>query len=276
MTKLELGRIGISLNVSDDDTYLDEAAEIEELGYSTIWVPGGQLDSLDRIAELVRATTTIKVAPGIIPVDVYAADAVTALYADLEADAPGRFVVGLGGPQKPRPLKELNRYLDQLDASTPPVPASRRVLAALGPRKLELARDRSGGAIALLVTPDYTRDARAILGPDSTLVLDQFVVLDSDASRARETARGPLRFLSGVAGYRSSFERMGYSDEDIDDLSDRLVDDLVAWGDADAVAARVDEQFAAGADQVVLGVLTEGDQPGPIDVARQLASRLID
>jgi probable F420-dependent oxidoreductase len=271
MSKLDLGRIGVALNVSADDAYLEEAAELEELGYSTIWLPGGQIDSLDRIARIVQATTTIPVGSAVISLDVYEPGAVTQLYAELQASAPGRFIVGLGGPQKPRPLQALNDYLDRLDRAEPPVPAGRRILAALGPRKLALARDRSAGAIPLLVTPAYTRDARRILGDQSSLVIDQMLVLDTDATRARETARAPLRFLSGIAGYRANFSRMGFTDTDIDELSDRLVDELVTWGSAEAIAVRVNEHLEAGADQVVLTILNEGDQPGPGEAARQLA-----
>ena len=275
MSKLNLGPIGVTLNVSTDETYLHEAAELEQLGYSTIWLPGGQIDSLDRLAEVIRATRTIRVGSAIISPDVYAANEVAQLYADLESTDPDRLVVGLGGPQKPRALQSLHTYLDELDGAEPPVPATRRILGALGPRKLELARDRCAGAIPLLVTPAYTTTARGILGADSTLIVDQLVVLDTDAARARETARGPLRFLSGVGGYAAGFLRMGFTETDIADLSDRLVDELVSWGDADTIAAQASRHLAAGADQVVLGVLNDGDQPSPIEVARQLASRLL-
>jgi probable F420-dependent oxidoreductase len=273
VSKLGLGPVGIALNVSADDTYLDEAAELEELGYATIWLPGGQIDSLDRIAQIAAATTTVPVASAIISPDVYPPGAVLKLYAQLEASAPGRFLAGLGGPQQPRSLQALNDYLDELDRAEPPVPARRRILAALGPRKLELARDRFAGAIALLVTPGYTSTARRILGDRSTLVIDQMVVLSTDAARAREAARRPLRFLSGVAGYRASFARMGFSDADIADLSDRLVDELVTWGDAGTIAARIGEHQQAGADQVVLTILDAGDHPGHMEAARQLAGR---
>jgi len=154
------------------------------------------------------------------------------------------------------------------------VPAERRLLAALGPRKLEIARTRCAGAIALLVTPAYTSEARTMLGEQSTLVIDQFVVLDTDATRARETAREPLKFLSGIPGYRANFARMGFTDTDVSDLSDRLVDALVAWGDADTIAERINTHRNAGADHVILAVLNRGNQPGPLDVARQLGHRL--
>ncbi|ANS25757.1 hypothetical protein R1CP_05105 [Rhodococcus opacus] len=271
MTRIEgLGPVGISLNISPDETYLDEAARLESLGYSAIWLRGGQIDSLDRISAVVRATDSIPVATGIIPVGVYDSGAVAQLHADLQSTAPDRFVVGLGGPQVPRPLRALNEYLDRLDRFDPPVPAERRILAALGPRKLELARDRAAGAVLLLVTPDYTAEARRILGPDATLVVSLMTVLGTDAAQARETARVPLRFLSGVGGYATNFVRMGFGADDIAGLSDRLVDDLVAWGDADAIVARVHSHLAAGADHVVVSEL--GARPD--EAARQLARLL--
>src|SRR6266545_4530892 len=181
---------------------------------------------------------------------------------------------GRRGPQTPRPLQALNDYLDHLDQAEPPVPAQRRILAALGPRKLELARDRSAGAILLLVTPAYTSAARRILGGQSALVIDQMLVLDTDATRARQTARRPLRFLSGLRGYRASFARMGFTDADIAGLSDTLVDRLVIWGDAETITAQISQHLRAGADHVMLHVLSEGNQPGPIAVARRLAGRL--
>src|SRR5215471_18917180 len=273
MRKLDLGPIGMALTVSD--AYLDQAAELERLGYSALWLPGGQVDGLNRLTEIIRATTAVPVGSAIISLDVYPPGEVAGLYAQLEVSAPGRLVAGLGGPQTPRPLQALNDYLDHLDRAEPPVPAGRRLLAALGPRKLELARDRFAGAMLLLVTPAYTSAARRILGDDSTLVIDQMLVLDADADRARQTARRPLRFLSGLPGYRASFARMGFTDDDIDGLSDTLVDQLVIWGDTDAVTARIGEYRRAGADHIMLHVLNDGDQPAPIEVARQLAGRLI-
>lgn len=277
MTSITFGPTGISLNVATGGSHLDEAAEVEALGYSTIWLPGGQLDSLDRITEVVQATDTIQVAPGIIPTEVYPSAAVAALYAELETSHPGRFVVGLGGPQQRRSLSALNAYLDRLDAADPPVPVGRRLLAAIGPRKLELARDRFAGAVPLLVTPQYTADARQILGTDSTLVISQFVVLDPDPASARRTARGPLTFLlgGGIPGYVSAMLRMGFTQDDVDQLSDRLVDSVVGWGDDEAIVARVNEHLRAGADQVVLSVLNKDGQPTPIEVARRLAGLLV-
>jgi probable F420-dependent oxidoreductase len=270
MSKLSIGPIGIALNVSADDSYLKQAAELEELGYSTIWLPGGQIDRLDRIAAVIGATTSISVGSAIIPVDHYEPGAVAELYARM----PGRFIVGLGGPQQPRPLRGLNDWLDRLDRADPPLPATARILAALGPRKLELAAGRAAGAIPLLVTPAYTAWARDLLGEQSTLVINQMVVLDTDAAQARETARGPLRFLSGVSGYRANFARMGFAAADIDALSDHLVDELVTWGSTGEIGARVSEHLEAGADQVALTVLSRDGQPGLAPAARLLADAL--
>jgi probable F420-dependent oxidoreductase len=273
VSKLDLGQAGVALTVSG--TWLDEAAEAERLGYATIWLPGGQIDNLGRLADLVAATAAARVVPAIIPLDVYPPELVAGMYAQLEATAPGRFVAGLGGPQQPRPLRALNAFLDYLDHADPPVPAARRLLAALGPRKLELARDRSAGAILLLVTPEYVRMARRILGGERTLVVDAMVVLDDDPARARDTARRPVGFLSGLPGYRASFARMGFAGADISAASDTLVDQVVIWGDADRVAARAREYLNAGADHVMLHVLHDGGQPGPAEAARELAGRLL-
>jgi probable F420-dependent oxidoreductase len=274
MDKLGIGPVGMAVEVSAGGRHLEDAAALEGLGYSAIWLRGGQIDQLSRIAEVVRATTAVPVVPGIISVDVYAPGEVSRLYAELEAGAPGRFIAGLGGPQVPRPLRPLHGYLDQLDQGEPPVPASRRILAALGPRKLEIARERAAGAVLLLVTPDYTSTARRILGDQAALVVSLLVALQADPDRAREAARGPLRFLSAVPGYRASFSRMGFTESDIDGLSDKLVDRLVPWGSVEAITARVSEFRQAGADHVALTVLDNEDQPA-IEAARQLARGLL-
>ncbi|MBN9620162.1 MAG: LLM class flavin-dependent oxidoreductase, partial [Actinobacteria bacterium] len=160
---LPSGSLGIAVAV--DGTERETAAVYEDLGYDTLWIAGGQLDRLERVTELVGATRTVRVATGVAPLGMYAVDQLAALYHSLP---PGRLVLGLGAPQRPRALTALNAALDGLDAAG--VPAGQRLLAALGPRKIALARDRTAGAITLLVTPESTAATRTVLGPGPLLV----------------------------------------------------------------------------------------------------------
>jgi probable F420-dependent oxidoreductase len=272
-TLLPHGSLGINVAIREDGAHLPDAVELEGLGYDAVWIAGGQLDRLGRVRDLVRATERIRVATGIVPLGVRATDEIAGLYADLERDAPGRLVLGLGGPQQARPLAALDRYLSELDALG--VAPAGRLLAALGPRKTEVARLRSAGAITLLVTPESTARSRALLGPGPLLVVQQMLVLTTDADAARAAGRVPLGFLAGVPGYRSAFLRMGFDDRDVDELSDRLVDAVVVHGDEADVVRRVAAQRAAGADHVALSVLTPGPSPTPMEVAHRLAAVLV-
>ncbi|OLT11257.1 LLM class F420-dependent oxidoreductase [Actinomadura sp. CNU-125] len=257
MTRLDLGDlgpIGATLDVRADGGHLADAAMLEELGYASIWIAGGQLETLDPLRDVVRATRTIPVGSAIIPGWKYTPEDVIALRRDIEATDPGRLITGLGGMHGERPLRAMNAFLDALDAAAPAVPAGARMLSALGPRMLELARDRAAGAVPLLVTPEYTARAREILGGEATLAVMEYVVLDGDPGRARDAVRENIGFLTKVGGYAQNLRRMGFADDDIAATSDRLLDGLVAWGDADAVAARVTRHLDAGADQVVLTV----------------------
>jgi probable F420-dependent oxidoreductase len=252
-----LGPIGLaSSNPYTDDAALvsDEAQRVERLGLSTLWRSG----NLPMLEAAVRATTSIPVATGIIPVDSVPAADVIATYRSLQADHPGRFLVGLGGAHGARPLETLNAYLDALDSAG--VPAGSRVLAALGPNMLALARDRASGAYPFLVTPSYVTNARAVLGDDKTLAVLLMVVPTTDREAARRAAATPLDFLTNVGGYRRNLLRQGFSEPDIDDVSDRLLDGITAWGELDSIAARVAEYRAAGADQVVLRILGADDE----------------
>lgn len=258
-----LGRYGVALSVTDD---LEEHARaVERWGYSAVWVAGGQLSTLEPLLRILRATTRIAVVPGIIPLDVHGPAAIVELYAEAERIAPGRLVVGLGGQSGG--IAALNSALDELDAT---VSRERRLLAALGPRKLDLARERFGGAVTLLVDPGYTAWARDRLGAGSSLVVDQMVVLDEDAAVARAAAREPLSFLATVPGYAAAFSRMGFSDTDIRELSDGLVDAAFAWGGVDRVVTRLREQEAAGADHVVIAPL---GGPGELETLERLAQQ---
>jgi probable F420-dependent oxidoreductase len=269
MPKVELGRIGVASSPGEPDA----AVELARLGYPTIWLRGGQLDNLGQVADVVRATRGVRISTGIIPVDRFDHESVAALYTELESMHPGRFVVGLGGAHGPKPLQTLNAYLDGLDDSVPP---TSRVMAALGPRMLALARERAAGAFPVLVTSEYTAWAREELGEDTTLAIDQIVVLETDAERARDIARGPVGQLAGLPSYTANLRRMGFTDDEITRLSDRLVDGIVAWGDVETITARISEHELAGADHVALIVTTASPDRVPVDEWRQLASALVD
>jgi probable F420-dependent oxidoreductase len=187
MTKL--GPLGATHTALDTDPAV--AAELEELGFDTLWLAGGQGNNLPRITEVVRGTSRIQVASGILSVDRVPPAAVASAYAELPA---GRFVVGLGGAHGARPLATLGDYLDEIEDTVPP---SARILSALGPRMLELARDRASGAYPYLVTTDYVASAREILGADRQLAVLLSVVAGTDQAEVREVVRGgSLGFLA--------------------------------------------------------------------------------
>lgn len=266
-----------------DATHVAElAAELESLGYSALWVPdvGGDLfPALDR---LLDATSTVTIATGILNVWMHDATDTASWWTGLHDDATrARVLLGLGashaaliGDTWRRPLSVVRDYLDALDA-TGAVPRQSRCLAALGPRMLELARDRTVGAHPYLATPDHTARAREILGPDALLAPEQGVVLDTDVARARDVARTNVQGYAQLPNYANNWRRTGFTDDDIDQVSDRLVDALIACGDVDVIAARVGAHRHAGADHVCIQVI--GEHPGgPVPMAtwRALADAL--
>jgi probable F420-dependent oxidoreductase len=250
-----LGPLGAASPVfgpADIAAAVEKAVELEELGFATLWLPGGPNNNLPLVPAVVNATKRITVSNGILAVDRVPAAELAAVYGELAESHPGRYVPGIGGAHGPRPLATLNAYFDELD---PGVPPAERVLSAMGPKMLELARDRAAAAYPNLVTPGYVASAREIVGPDTKLVVGVAIVAEADARRAREIVRGgSLPFLSGVPGYVANFRRMGFTDADITGLSDRLVDALTVWGDLDTVVAGLRAYLDAGADQVVIQV----------------------
>lgn len=251
-----LGPLGLASGypyTDDSAVVADEARHAESLGFSTLWRSG----NLAMVDVAVRATDTIPVATGIIPVSVVPAADVIATYTALQQDHPGRFIVGLGGARTAHPLATLNAYLDELD--TAGIPASSRMLAALGPRMLALSRDRADGAYPFLVTPSYVAAARQMLGADRQLAVLLMVIPVTDREQARRAAAEPLGFLAKAGGYRRNLMRLGFSESDIDGVSDRLLDGITAWGDVASIASRVAEYREEGADQIVLRILGVDD-----------------
>jgi probable F420-dependent oxidoreductase len=237
-------------------------SELEELGYGALWL-GVSPGDLELPEELLAATRRIVVATGIINIWSNPADLVTAAYHQVYGDHPERILLGLGSSHAPmvgdaykRPLSRLRAYLDELDAQESPVPIAHRVLAALGPKALALAAERAAGAHPYLVTPDHTRIARETMGPGALLAVEQKAVLESDPVRARELARARVGPYMALPNYTNNLLRLGFAEADFADAgSDRLLDALVAWGEEDAILARVREHREAGADHVCLQVL---------------------
>ena len=265
---MNLGTFGFTVNNEPDGSHLSTARELEQLGFDTLWIVGGQLDRLDRLTDLLGSTERATVASAIVSPEVFDSETVASFYRRADSLTPGRLLVGFGSPHRPDALSALNAYVDQLNGA---IPRERRLLAALGPRALDLARHRFAGAIPMLFTPAYTKVARVQLGPDRTLVIGLLAVLDVNAKAARRTARETLTFLTALPAYVRSFRRQGFRGEEVDSLSDALVDRLIAWGRPAQIIDRAREHLAAGADHVQLTVLGTAGQPTGISAARLLA-----
>jgi len=257
----------------------EAAAELESLGYRAAWIPdvGGEvLGALDR---LLDATTTMTIATGVLNIWMHPAGEVAEWWSALPDDRRSRVLLGLGVSHAPligekwgRPISVMSSYLDDLDEAG--LPASARCLAALGPKMLDLSRQRSVGAHPYHATVEHTAFARKAIGPDALLAPELPVVLETDPERARGVARHGLEHYLVLPNYTNNWRRLGFSDDDITPPSDRLVDALVAWGDVEAIAARVADYRAAGADHVCVQVLTDRGRPAPRDQWRALAAAL--
>jgi len=251
------------------------ARRIEQLGYSRLWLPEtvGR-DPFAHIAWLASQTTTLGFATGIASISLRHPGAMTQAANTVAEQTAGRFWLGLGVSPEPlvaglrrldysQPLSRMRGYLEQMDASpymaVPPAQRAPRLLAALGPRMLELARDATDGAHPYWTTPDHTEMARRILGPDRLLCVEQKVVLTTDPDAARAAADTALGTYDTLPNYRNNWNRLGFSDAQIDRRDPDFVDAVVAWGEAPAIRDRIDAHFAAGADHVCIQPLsTEG------------------
>ena len=263
----------------------EAAAELDELGYSALWFPDAGGDIMEASETLLAATRRAVVATGILNVWLHDATQVAERMGNWSDDWRGRFVLGLGishgGVVEPeryrKQLGTMRAYLDALDSALTPVPAASRVLAALGPKMLGLARDHSAGAHPYNVTPEHTVQAREILGADRWLAPEQAVVLEQDPATARQLGRGHLAIYLGLPNYTNNLRRFGFTDDDFaDGGSDRLVDAVVIWGDVDAIAGRVKEHRDAGADHVGVQVITADSTVLPRKEWRELAPALLD
>ena len=282
---MELGRIGVWWSGSwrdPDDPERSVAAELESLGYGALW-SSGRFDAglSPHFEHLLAATNHITVASGIVSIWAGAPEDVGPGVAALEDRFSGRFLLGLGashGPAVPdyaRPYSKMVAYLDALDAQATPVPPARRVLAALGPRMLELAAARSAGAHPYFVPVEHTARARSILGPGPLLAPEVAVVLETDPVRARELARLYANIYLGLPNYTQNLRTFGFGDDDIvGGGSDRLIDAVIPWGDAETVTGAIRAHQDAGADHVCIQVVSDR-QEFPLDGYRELAATLL-
>jgi probable F420-dependent oxidoreductase len=260
---VDLGRIGIWRRRDQLTPRL--AKDVEALGYGAIWIGGSPPGDLFGAQELLDATTHIAVATGIVNIWASPATEAAASYHRIAAVHPDRFLlgVGIGHPEATReyrsPFDTIVDYLDVLDAEG--VPVEDRALAALGPKVLALAAERSAGAHPYLTTPAHTRLAREILGDGPLLAPEQKVVVGTDPEAARALGRPAVdRPYLHLRNYTSNLRRLGWTDADLDGGgSDELIDALVVHGDAASVAAGLTAHLDAGADHVCLQLLTAPD-----------------
>jgi len=266
---MNLGQIGI-WRLHHHGT--DGVAAIERLGYSALWLGGSP--STDDARPYLEATSAITIATGILNVWQHEPAAAAAGFAELDADFPDRFLlgIGIGHPEATsdykHPLANMRAFFDGLDA----VPTDRRMAAALGPKMLALAAQRSLGAHTYFVPPEHTRYAREQMGSGAVIATEVACVVETDVDAARGIAREYAKGYLARRNYVSNLERLGYEEADLQDGgSDRLIDAVIPHGSAGHIAEKVHEHLDAGADHVCLQPLG----PHPADDYKALATALL-
>jgi probable F420-dependent oxidoreductase len=285
---VDIGRVGVwhpMIGKAPAEEARRAAARIEELGYGSVWVNEGwgSKDPFAVAAIVLGATARVAVGTGIANLWSRDATAMAAAGVTLAEAYPGRFLLGIGVSHAPmvggrghvyeKPLTTMRTYLDAMDEAAQILPKAEapRILAALRPKMLELSRDRADGAHTYFVPPQHTALAREILGPDRLLIPEQAVVIESDPARAREIARTHMAYYLTLPNYLNNLRTLGFTDADFaDGGSDRLADTIVAWGDPDTIATRVQAHLDAGADHVAVQPLSPGS-PNLEEALAQLA-----
>lgn len=292
---MDIGRVGIwtfALDLQPATRAQEAAAEIEKLGYGAIWIPEAMgREAFTSAGILLAGTKRIPIATGI--ANMWARDpmAMAGAQKTLNEAYPDRFLLGIGVSHAPmvglrghaydKPLSAMRAYLDAMDAapymSVPPSVPPTRVIAALAPKMLKLAAERTAGSHPYFVPPEHTAVARQTMGQGPLLAPEQAVVLETDATTARAIGRAHMSIYLGLPNYVNNLKRLGYSDDDIaNGGSDRLVDAIVAWGDVDAVVKRVRAHHDAGADHVCIQVLPQNPLTLPLEEWRRLAPALLE
>jgi probable F420-dependent oxidoreductase len=269
MTKPQLGTFGVfGHHAQWQQLSPEQLRDIEALGYGAIWAGGSPAAELQWVDPILGATDTLQLATGIVNIWTAEAGPVAESFHRIDEAYPNRFILGIGvghpeaHQEYKKPYDALVEYLDKLDEHG--VPKDRRVVAALGPQVLKLSARRSAGAHPYLTSPEHTAQARELIGPDAFLAPEHKAVLTTDAERARAVGRKALEIYLNLANYTNNWKRLGFTDSDIAEPgSDALVDAFVAHGTVDAVAARLKEHLAAGADHVPVQVLTGIDDLVP-------------
>ena len=263
------------------------ASELEDLGYTRLWITGGQREGVSSVfGDVLDTTGTIGVASGILSIWKATPGQAAAAATDLQQRHPGRFLLGLGnshapavepsGQQYVRPYSRTVEYLDALDEPSTYVPVENRALAALGPRMLQLAANRSLGAHPYFAPVEHTAICRDELGSGALLAPEVAVVLEPDAITARAIARRYMATYLALPNYTKNLRRLGYGDDDLGaGGSDRLVDALIPWGDLDSVARGLTAHFDAGADEIAVQVLPANPKSLPRREFAELAAALI-
>lgn len=243
-----------------------------------MWVAGIAAAELEWVEPTLHQTTTLQLATGVVNVWSAPAKSVAESFHRIERTYPGRFLLGIGAGHAEmisnyrNPYRALVECLDRLDDYG--VPAERRVVVALGPRVLQLSAQRSAGAHPHLTTPKHTARARELIGRLAFLAPEHKVVLTTDAVTARAVGRKGFDFCLDLTNYVNNLRRMGFADEEITRPgSDRLVDALVTYGTPEAIAARLNEHHAAGADHVAIRILKRRDEE-VVSALAQLAAPL--
>jgi probable F420-dependent oxidoreductase len=292
---MDVGRVGIwtaQLDLQPAARAREAAAELDELGFGVLWIPEAVgREPISHAAVLLAATERIVVATGVAVIFNRVPSVAAAAQRLLADDSGGRFLLGLGvshaamiegmlGQVWDRPLARMREYLDAMDEAftVSPAPADDppRVLSALAPRMLELAASRAWGALTYFVPVEHTADARGRLGDGPMLLVEQAVTLEADADVARDIARKYMSIYLTLPNYVNNLRRLGWGDDDLaGGGSDKLVDALVAWGDADAVSARVAAHHDAGADHVCIQVLGPDATALPLEQWQALAAALV-
>jgi len=278
----EIGRLGVWtwLDAYSADEAADFARKLERWGYSALWIPEAVgRDPFALLGYLAAGTESLVLATGIASIYARDANAMAAAQKTLAEQSGGRFLLGMGVSHAPmveavrghhygKPVASMRAYLDGMDkalyAAVPAAEEPPRVIAALGPRMLELARERCSGAHPYLVPPEHTARARKVMGPDAWLCPEQMVLRETDPTKARAVARQNMKVYLGLPNYQNNLKWVGFADADFENGgSDRLVDAIVAWGDDDAIAARIRAHHDAGADHVCIQPFRADGQPGP-------------